>query len=211
MSRRTSLTFAAMSMLLLALAVAPAIAHDVPASTGGAGVKADMTMWIKDAEDKLIQLAEATPEAGYAWRPNKDVRTTGEVFMHVAAANLGAPSFWGVKPPEGFDFMTYEKSMSKKADVLKALKDSFAHMEAGFAATADADMDKPVDLFGMKTTVRGGYMLLLSHAHEHLGQSIAYARSNNIVPPWTVKQQAQIKEMTDKKAAAEKKAMAEKK
>ena len=35
-----------------------------------------------------------------------------------------------------------------------------------------------------------GYMLLLSHVHEHLGQSIAYARMNDIVPPWTAKQQA---------------------
>ena len=200
MSRHSSSSLAALSMLLIGLAVAPAIAHEVPASAGAAGVKADMMGWIKDAEDKLIQLAEATPEAGYAWRPNKDVRTTGEVFMHVVAANYGAPSFWGVKPPEGFNFQTHEKSLSKKADIVKALKDSFAHMEAGLMATTDADMDKPVDLFGMKTTVRGGYMLLLSHAHEHLGQSIAYARSNNIVPPWTAKQQAEIKAMQDKMA-----------
>ena len=204
MSRRPSLTLAAMSLLLLALTVAPAIAHDVPAPAAGAGVKADMLMWIKDAEGKLIQLAEATPEAGYAWRPTKDVRTTGEVFMHVVAANYGAPSFWGVKPPAGFDFMTHEKSLSKKADIAKALKDSFAHMEAGLMATADADLDKPVDLFGMKTTVRGGYMLLLSHAHEHLGQSIAYARSNGVVPPWTAIQQAEMKAMQDKMAEKKK-------
>ena len=205
MSRRSSLPIAA--MLLLTLTVAPAIAHDVPASAGGAGVKSDMLMWIKDAEDKLIQLAEATPDAGYAWRPNKAVRTTGEVFMHVVAANYGAPSFWGVKPPEGFNFQTHEASLTKKADIVKALKDSFAHMEAGLTATSDADMDKPVELFGMKTTVRGGYMLLLSHAHEHLGQSIAYARGNGVVPPWTIKQQEAMKAMQDK-MAAEKKAAA---
>lgn len=199
MSRRTNVVFAAMSMLLLALVVAPAIAHDVPASADAAGVKADMMSWIKDAEGKLIQLAEATPEAGYSFRPSKDVRTTAEVFMHVASVNFGAPSFWGVKPPEGFDFMTFGKSTTKKADVAKALKDSFAHMEAGLMAMSDADMDKPVELFGMKTSVRGGYMLLLSHAHEHLGQSIAYARSNGIVPPWTIKQQEEMKAMAEKK------------
>jgi hypothetical protein len=190
---------AAMSLLLLALTVAPAIAADAPAAP--TGVKGDMLMWIKDAEGKLVQLAEATPEAGYAWRPNKDVRTTGEVFMHVVSANYGAPSFWGVKPPEGFNFQTHEKSLTKKADITKALKDSFAHMEAALAATPDSDMDRPIELFGMKTTVRGGYMLLLSHAHEHLGQSIAYARSNNIVPPWTAQQQQALKEMTEKKKA----------
>lgn len=204
MSHRPSLSFAAIALLLLAFAVPPAIAHDTPTSSSGAGVKADMLMWIKDAENKLIQLAEATTEVGYAWRPAQDVRSTGEVFMHVAAANLGAPTFWGVKAPAGFDFMTYEKSLSKKADIVKALRDSFAHMELGFTGTADADMDKPVELFGMKTTVRGGYMLLLSHAHEHLGQSIAYARSNGIVPPWTAKQQEEMKAMAEKKKAESK-------
>ena len=154
------------------------------------GVKGEMLMWIKDAESKLIDLAEATPEAKYSWKPGKDVRSTGEVFMHVAAANYGLPSFAGVKPPEGFDFMSFEKSKTKKADIVSTLKASFAHMENAFANMSDADMEKPAEFFGMKTTARGTYMLLLSHCHEHLGQSIAYARSNSIVPPWTARQEA---------------------
>jgi len=186
---------------------AHAQAPAMPAADGG--VKGDMLFWIKDAQSKLEQLAEATPEAKYAWRPNKAVRTTGEVFMHVAAANFGIPGFAGVKPPEGFNFETYEKSLTKKADIQKALHDSFEHAEAGLAAMSDADLDKTIDVFGTKTSARGGYMLLVSHCHEHLGQSIAYARSNGIVPPWTAKQDAMLKEMTDKKkaeaAAADKK------
>jgi uncharacterized damage-inducible protein DinB len=201
MSRSHRSAFAPLTLLLLALAVAPAYAHEVPASTGATGVKNDMLMWITDAEDKLVELAEATPEAGYAWRPAKDVRTTGEVFLHVVAANYGVPSFWGVKPPAGFDFQTFEKSLTKKADIQKALKDSFTHVKAALAAASDADMEKPIELFNMKTSVRGGYMLLLSHAHEHLGQSIAYARSNGIAPPWTARQQAAMKEMAEKKKA----------
>jgi uncharacterized damage-inducible protein DinB len=108
----------------------------------------------------------------------------------------------GVTPPQGFDFKTYEKSLTKKADIQKALKDSFAHMEAGFANVSDADMEKQVELFGTKMTVRSAYLLLLSHCHEHLGQSIAYARSNGIVPPWTAKQAAALKEIEEKKKAA---------
>ena len=199
--RSTALT---MLTLLCVLFVAPALAQEGAAPAAPAGVKGEMLMWIKDAEGKLIQLAEATPEAKYAWRPGKDVRSTGEVFMHVAAANLGIPSFWGVQPPAGFNFETYDKSLTKKADIEKALKDSFAAMEQGFMATADADLDKPAEFFGMKTTVRGGYMLLLSHVHEHLGQSIAYARMNGIVPPWTAKQQAALKAEQEKKKAAAK-------
>jgi hypothetical protein len=197
----------ALGLTLGALAVTPVLAHE-PAAATGAGVKGDMIAWIKDAEEKLIMLAEATPEAKYSFRPSKDVRTSGEVFMHVAAANYGLPSFWGVTPPAGFEFATYEKSITKKADIQKALKESFAHMEQALMSASDADFERAVEFFGMKTTVRGGYMLLLSHAHEHLGQSIAYARMNDIVPPWTAKQQAEMKAQADKKAAEGKKAAA---
>ena len=195
MSRWSIPVAAALMALLASLPVTPATADEAAMPPG---LRGEMMAWFKDAETKLIQLAEVTPEAKYAWSPGKDVRSTGEVFMHVATANYGAPSFWGVKPPEGFKFDTYEKSLTKKADIVKALKDSFAHLEQGFLAVPDADLDKPVDLFGSKTTVRGGYLLLLSHAHEHLGQSIAYARMNGIAPPWTAKQQAAMKEMQEK-------------
>ena len=150
-----------------------------------------MLTWIQDAADKLGQLAEAIPETKYGWAPSKEVRSVREVFMHVAAANFGVPTFIGIKAPAGFDFNTYEKSLTAKADIVKAMKDSFDHMEAGLQGMSDADMDKPAEFFGMKTTQRGAYMLLLSHAHEHLGQAIAYARSVKVTPPWTAKQQAE--------------------
>jgi len=168
-----------------------AFAHDAAAPSGVTGVKGEILGWIEDGQDKLVQLAEAMPESKYSWSPDKGVRTVGEVFMHVAAANYGVPALIGVAPPEGFKFQTFEHSLTKKADIVKTLKDSFAHMEAALKATSDADMDKPAEFFGMKTTVRGAYLLLLSHVHEHLGQSIAYARSNKVTPPWTAKEQAE--------------------
>ena len=189
------------TMMLAALALAgivrPATAPAEEAAMSG-GMKGDLIHWIQDAEGKLEQLAEAMPEGKYAWRPGKDVRSVGEVYMHVATANLGVPSFWGVTPPAGFDFNTYEKSLTKKADIQKALKDSFAHMEAAISSLSDADMEKPLELMGMKTTVRGGCFLLLTHVHEHLGQSIAYARMNGVVPPWSAAQQAEMKKTTEK-------------
>lgn len=189
---------AAVLALSLGVPIRTAFAEEAPAP---AGVKGETLQWIQDAESKLIQLAEATPESKYAWRPNKGVRSTGDVFLHVAAANYGIPTFWGVPAPQGFDFATYEKSMTKKADIVSALKASFASMKQSLVSMSDADLEKPVEMFGMKSTVRGGYLLILSHAHEHLGQSIAYARSNDIVPPWTAKQEEAIKAMADKKKA----------
>jgi uncharacterized damage-inducible protein DinB len=185
-----------MVALVAGALVLPAISRADDAMPAGA--KGDMMKWYKDAEDKLSQLAEAVPEAKYSWRPGKGVRSVGEVYMHVAAANFGIPSFMGTTPPAGFDFATYEKSLTKKADIQKALKDSFAHMEQAFMATSDADMDKTVSIMGMEMTQRSAYLLILSHVHEHLGQSIAYARSNGVVPPWSAKQAAEMKEAGDK-------------
>ncbi|TMA28873.1 MAG: DinB family protein, partial [Deltaproteobacteria bacterium] len=166
------------------------------------GVKGEMLNMIKAAEDELVQLSDAMPESKYSWRPGKGVRSVGEVYLHVAGANYGIPSLFGVKPPEGFDIKTYEKSMTKKDDIRKALMDSFAHMEGAFMSMSDEDMEKQADVFGTQMTARGAYLLLLSHAHEHLGQSIAYARMNAIVPPWTAKRQAAMKQSQEKPAAA---------
>ena len=65
-------------------------------------------------------------------------------------------------------------------------------------------MDKEADMMGNKMTHRRMYMLLLSHAHEHLGQSIAYARMNGVAPPWTEKQNEAFKKMQQEKAAGAK-------
>jgi uncharacterized damage-inducible protein DinB len=193
MSHRIRSRVAAASIALCAALIpyGAVFAHDAAAPGEAAGVKGEILGWIEDGQDKLVQLAEAMPESKYSWSPDKGVRTVGEVFMHVAAANYGVPGLIGVAPPEGFKFQTFEHSQTKKADIVKTLKDSFAHMEAALKATSDADMDKPAEFFGMKTTVRGAYLLLLSHVHEHLGQSIAYARSNKVTPPWTAKEQAE--------------------
>jgi uncharacterized damage-inducible protein DinB len=200
---RTRTVFACFALsILVALSAPPIGAADETASS----VKGDLLFWITDAEDKLGQLIEATPAERFSWRPADGVRTTAEVFMHVAAANFGVPSFWGVAPPEGFKFEGYEQSVTSKSDIKQALAKSFAHVKKSLDAADEATLTKKIKLFGeMELTIRGAYMLLLSHAHEHLGQSIAYARSNGIVPPWTAAQQARIEAA---KADAKKKAQA---
>ena len=185
------------ALVSLACTLLPLAARAQETAGKPPGAKGDIVHWIEDAEKKLVELASATPEAKYAWRPGKDVRSVGEVFTHVVAANYRIPSFVGVKAPEGVKLEGLDKSLTKKADIEKALTDSFAHLKKAVSDTPDADFDKPAELFGRKTTTRNAYLLLLSHAHEHLGQSIAYARSNKITPPWTARRNA-------KKAEAEK-------
>jgi uncharacterized damage-inducible protein DinB len=193
----TAFALAVLGAMLLAPASPRADDAALPA-----GMRGEVLMWFKDAESKLEQLSAAMPEAKYGWRPGQGVRSVGEVYMHVAASNLGIPAMCGIPAPSGFTTAdAYEKSLTKKADIEKALKDSFAHMEQAWTSLSEADLEKPVDLFGIKTTVRGGFLLVLSHCHEHLGQSIAYARMNGVVPPWTAKQQAAAKAEGDKAKA----------
>jgi len=170
---------------LSTLAPARAAAQDAAAPASAAGMKADLLHWVSDAESKLNQLADAMPAAKYSWRPGKGVRSVGEVYMHVATANYGIPSMWGASVPAGFNPQTYEKSLTSKAEVQKALRESFVSLKEKIGALSDADFDRSITMYGSPSTVRNACFLVLTHCHEHLGQSIAYARTNGVVPPWS--------------------------
>lgn len=107
------------------------------------------------------------------------------VYMHVAAANYNLPRVFGVAPPVGFKVEGFDKSTSDKAKVIDALKDSYNHMREAVLKMPDADVEKQVDWFGAKNTYRGVMLFIVRHGAEHLGQSIAYARINGVVPPWS--------------------------
>jgi uncharacterized damage-inducible protein DinB len=150
------------------------------------GVRDSILHQIDFAREKLIALAEAMPAEKYAWRPAPGVRTTGEVFGHVAASNYYLPTFWGAKVPAGVNPQTLEKEVSgDKAKTVAALKKSFENLRQEIQAVPEGDLSRKIKFFGQDATVRDNMMALASHAHEHLGQSIAYARSNGVTPPWS--------------------------
>jgi uncharacterized damage-inducible protein DinB len=182
--------------LALALLAAPAARAQAPTS----GFRAEALGQHAYGEKQILDLAEATPADKFGWRPGEGVRSISEVYMHIAGANYFLLSFAGVKPPEGLD-RGMEKTVTEKAKVIDELKKSFAHLKAGISAMPDADLDKPVKMFGRDTTARGVVLAAVSHEFEHLGQSIAYARMNGIVPPWTAEQQKRAKEAAEKKPA----------
>jgi uncharacterized damage-inducible protein DinB len=176
-----------MKRFLLALLVLPTLAfaaQNAPKVTPKPpqGFRAEFLANLDEVQDKIMSLAEATPAEKFAWRPSADVRSISEVYMHIAGGNYFLCTFLGVDPPAGMD-KDLEKHVTKKAEVLAELRKSFDHLRA--AAGADTDLEKPVKMFGNTTTHRGVFVTMLSHLHEHLGQSIAYARMNGIVPPWS--------------------------
>ena len=70
--------------------------------------------------------------------------------------------------------------------MVELLKQSMAHARSAVLATPDADLDKKVKIFGgEEASERAVIMIIGNHLHEHLGQSIAYARANGITPPWS--------------------------
>ena len=136
-------------------------------------------------EARYTRLAEAVPADKYNWRPAEGVRSIGEVFAHIVAANYGIARTFGTQPPAGVDFKAIGAAAGDKAKTVQGLKDSFAHFRKAILALSDADINKPQKMFGRETTQRGAFFMVTGHMGEHLGQSIAYARMNGIVPPWT--------------------------
>jgi uncharacterized damage-inducible protein DinB len=156
-----------------------------PAAEAPMSVRGEMLRQIDAARDKLIALAEATPADKFTWRPNDKVRTVGEVYAHVAGGNFFIPTLWGAKMPDGVDPRTFDKDAGDKAKTIATLKASFENVHKAIEGAADADLHKPVKIFAQEGTEIQAMMMLVSHGHEHLGQSIAYARSIGIVPPWS--------------------------
>ncbi len=163
------------------------------------GFRADFLHQQAGVEKEILGLAEATPADKFSWRPAEGVRSVSEVYTHLAFANYLLTGFIGAKTPEGMSG-AIEKSVTEKSAVIEALKKSFAHLRAAVDATPDAELEKPVKMFGQETTVGGVLLATANHEHEHLGQSIAYARMNGIVPPWTAARMAKQAKPSEKPA-----------
>jgi uncharacterized damage-inducible protein DinB len=175
--------------------------HKVPATATVApnsGFRAEFLEEVTYYEQGYTRLAEAIPAEKYSWRPAEGVRSVGEVFTHITAANYGIARALGTAPPAGFDPKAITALSADKPRVLQALKDSFAHFRGAIIALNEADADKPQNIFNRHTTLRGSFIAITGHFGEHLGQSIAYARMNGVVPPWTEDFQKQQQKLADK-------------
>ena len=76
-------------------------------------------------------------------------------------------------------------AITDPAELQVGLKAPYATLEQAIAGLSESDLRVPVKMFGRDTTKQGAALMLLFDQHEHLGQSIAYARSNNVARPWS--------------------------
>lgn len=183
-----------LSMMALLIFCVNLLAQEKPPAIGLAptsGARLEFLDEVSFYEQRYFRLAEAIPAEKYAWRPGEGVRTVGEVYMHIVDRNYVYARMLGTPVPAGIDLKTLPASAGDKAKVLQALKDSFLHFRNAILAVKDSDLDKEIKTSRGQTTIRGAFFMISGHFGEHLGQSIAYARFNGIVPPWTAERQQQ--------------------
>jgi len=190
-------------VLILSLTFVGAANHSLgqaaPAAAPSFNVRQASVAELQEAQQELVSLAQVMPADKYTWRPAEGVRSVAEVYLHICAGNYGLTQLIGAPPKPGFKFQGFEKSTTDKAQIIDQLIQSFAYAESGISSLSDADLSKPSGWQGYPgyPTVGDVVLHIVAHAHEHLGQSIAYARMNGIVPPWTGASQAQQKMSRD--------------
>lgn len=158
------------------------------------GFVADWLGNLAYTENQLNSLEGAVPQEKFIWRPGEGVRSIGEVYRHVAFGNYIFGKLMGFEPPAeaGFhmDIKKWDTESTDKAEIAAVMKASFDYLRDVASKITTADLEKKMTLFGTEMSMRAAMIALIGHIHEHLGQSVAYARMNDIVPPWTAAEQA---------------------
>lgn len=179
-----SVVIAALAVLLLAAAPA-ADAQDLTPESAAA-MKAAYLADMEVMRGKYLGLADAFPQDLYTWRPMEGVRSVSEVLMLIASEGygfapmaLGAPTALSREESQGLAEIT------DKAAVIDHVTRGFAYARETIEAIDPASLTGSRSLFGRERTSPELMLFVAGDMHEHLGQLIAYARMNRIVPPWS--------------------------
>jgi uncharacterized damage-inducible protein DinB len=168
----------------LALATTPLIAQGQDEAMQAAGpeegFRADLIQDVQQLEQKFTGLAAAM-EGHYDWRPAEGIRSVSEVIGHVANGNFMFTSIAGVEAET--EVPNFEELGPEEA--MQGLEHSFTHAAHAIETIPDDELDSTVQMFGQEATKQQVLYLMVTHMHEHLGQMIAYARSNGVTPPWS--------------------------
>jgi uncharacterized damage-inducible protein DinB len=154
-------------------------------------MKAQSLADLQQVQKKFVDLATALPADKFTWRPSVDSRSFAEVFLHVAGERYQIMHLMDTPLPSGFDGKTYEKSTTDKTKIIDELNKSWDYAQKAINGMSNADFAKLLPKLGPQANAGDVVYILVADAHEHLGQVIAYARVNGIVPPWTVEAQKQ--------------------
>lgn len=137
---------------------------------------------------RVLSLAEVIPAEKYSWSPSEEVRNIGQAMMHIASANYFFGMKLGASLPEGIDPMKVEKSAEGKEEIMAVLKRSYDFIMEASKGVPTASLSDQVDFPFGKFSKSNTMMIIMAHCGEHMGQLVAYARMNDIIPPWSKKE-----------------------
>ena len=151
----------------------------------------DLVGAVEILHEKFRSLAVTMPEDAYQWRPMEGVRSVSEVYRHIAADNFFVPTLMGIAAPpdtgineDASTFRAFQERELTRDEVIETVDASFEFLSRAMHATA-RDLNHQITLGTSETTVGDVWIRAVVHLHEHLGQSIAYARTNQVIPPWS--------------------------
>ncbi len=163
------------ALALPAAAQGPVAAPAPPPSPAVAGLR----MGWNRVKDILVRAAEKMPEENYAFKASPEVRSFGQIVGHVADANYMFAALAAGEKPTPRDI---EKTKSSKADLVAALKESYAAADK-VLTMSDADLATPTKLFGTDTNRFAVLGIMIGHSWEHYGNLVTYMRIKGLVPP----------------------------
>ena len=148
-------------------------------------LKAQSLIDLGEVQKKIVALVQAIPNDKLTWRPAPDTRSFAEVFLHVAGERYGILKMMGAQPPASFNPHDFDKSTTDRDRIVAELNESWAFTEKTINGMSNADFARLLPKLGPQANAGDVVYILVSDAHEHLGQLIAYSRQNGVVPPWT--------------------------
>jgi hypothetical protein len=180
-----ALTIATAALSLRASAQQGGAAPAAQPAGASATVQTALAHDVGTLSDKFVGLARVM--AGkYDWKPGEGVRSVGDVFNLIVMENkMLAGLLTGAEAPAGGGMGGRGNQVTDPAAMQEALRSSYAALAQALSGLSDSDLKTNVKIFGRDMTKQGAAVMLLFDQHEHLGQSIAYARSNSVVPPWS--------------------------
>jgi hypothetical protein len=183
---RRAFALALASLVLVGLP-SPARAQDMTKESV-ASLKASFIADLDNLHTKFLGLAQAFPQDKYAWRPMEGVRSVSEVLMLAAMEGYSfIPTSFGAKAADlgSREEAAKLRTLSDKAQVIEHLNKGFAHAKKELEALDPATLTAKRKVMGQDRSAADVALFIGGDLHEHLGQMIAYARMNHIVPPWS--------------------------
>lgn len=151
----------------------------------GSDVRDEMLNQFENASEKMVALAEAMPADAYDWSPDGEAMPVGQVYMHIARYNYVLPEMALDKEAPGDLDLDNMEEIRDKEEVIEHLKQSNDYLKNLVSELSDEELNASTELYGRTVEKWSALLQLQTHLNEHLGQSIAYARMNEITPPWS--------------------------